>query len=118
MKILALPALLIAALVIPASGQEIVYEPGSGITMPTVLKEVRPEYTERAKKAGARGNVIMKCVVGKDGKPADITVVKELDPDLDQAAVTALEQWEFKPGTRNGEVVPVRVTIEMTFTLK
>ncbi len=43
---------------------------------------------------------------------------KALHPELDKQAIAALEQWEFKPGTREGKPVPVRVTIEMTFTLK
>ncbi len=59
------------------STQQTVYEPGNGVTLPSVVKEVRPEYTERAKKSGARGTVWMKCVVDRDGKPADIVIVSE-----------------------------------------
>jgi hypothetical protein len=29
-----------------------------------------------------------------------------------------LSEWRFKPGSRDGKAVPVRVTIQMTFTLK
>jgi len=49
---LALVALGIAAGVM---GQQ-VYEPGNGVTLPRVIKEVRPQYTPQAKVwAGRRG---------------------------------------------------------------
>ena len=37
---------------------------------------------------------------------------------LDAQAVSAVKQWLFKPGTKEGKPVAVHVTIEMTFTLK
>jgi TonB family protein len=36
---------------------------------------------------------------------------------LDEEAIKAAKQWKFAPGTRNGEPVPVMVSIELTFTL-
>jgi protein TonB len=56
--------------------------------------------------------------VRSDGRPTDIVLKQSLHPDLDEAAMKALAQWEFKPGTREGKPVPVRVTVTMTFTLK
>ena len=43
-----------------------------------------------------------------------------LDPTygLDEQAVAAAKRWEFKPGTKDGKPVAVRVTLEMSFTLK
>ncbi len=52
------------------------------------------------------------------GSPPTLSSFRSVDPDLDENAVAALKQWEFTPGTKNGEAVPVRVTIEMTLTLK
>jgi protein TonB len=97
-------------------GQETVYEPGSGVTLPKVVKEVRAQYPTTDTRV--QGTVTMKCVVQRDGKVGDVTVVQSLDPRLDDAAVAALKQWEFEPGTRNGMPVAVRVSVEMTFTLK
>ena len=37
---------------------------------------------------------------------------------LDELAVTALKQSEFKPGTKDDKPVAVRVVVESTFTLK
>ena len=37
---------------------------------------------------------------------------------LDAQAVNAMKQWLFKPGSKDGKPVPVRVSVEMTFRLK
>jgi len=102
----------------PASDE--VYEAGNGVTLPVVLTEVRPTYTDEAKAARIEGTVFMSCVVATDGLPTRITVVKSLDAvhGLDQAAVQALQQWRFKAGAKDGKAVAVRVHIEMKFTLK
>jgi hypothetical protein len=33
-------------------------------------------------------------------------------------AIDTARQWRFRPGTRDGEPVPVSITIELTFTLR
>jgi TonB family protein len=97
-----------------------VYEAGNGVTLPVVVTEVRPKYTDEAKAARIEGTVLMTCVVSTDGQPTRISVVHSLDSvhGLDDAAVSALEQWRFKPGVKEGKAVAVRVHIEMTFSLK
>lgn len=102
----------------PASDE--VYEAGNGVTLPVVVTEVRPKYTDEAKAARIQGTVGMSCIVATDGQPTRIAVVNSLDAvhGLDEAAVQALQQWRFKAGTKDGKAVAVRVHIEMTFTLK
>jgi TonB family protein len=95
-----------------------VYRPGPDVTSPRVRKEVRPHYSQRAMDDKVEGDVLMECVVKADGTVGEITIVRSLDPELDQAAVDAARQWEFDPGTRNGKPVNVLVTIMMAFTLK
>lgn len=96
------------------------YRPGSGVTTPRVLREVKPQYTSDAMRARVQGTVWIECVVQPTGVCTDIQVVRSLDPTfgLDQQAVRAAAEWRFAPGTRLGEPVPVLVTIELTFTLR
>jgi D-alanyl-D-alanine endopeptidase (penicillin-binding protein 7) len=108
---------------LPLQGREsqpTVYEPGNGVLLPSVIREVRPQYTEEAKQAHLEGTVLLDCVVASNGTPRDIIVTGSLDAvyGLDQAAIEALEQWRFKPGTKDGKAVDVHVHVEMTFTLK
>src|SRR5207248_2979539 len=84
------------------------YRPGNGVTLPRVLREVKPQYTSDAMRAKVQGTVLLECVVKPDGTVGDVQVIRSLDPTfgLDQQAVVAARQWRFAPGTRMGEPVP------------
>jgi TonB family protein len=112
-------ALLLGGSVAPARAQE-VFNPGNGVTLPTVVREVRPDYTEAAKAEHLEGKVVLGVVVRADGTVGDVTVDESLDKvyGLDDQAVKAATQWTFKPGTKDGKAVAVRVHIELRFTLK
>lgn len=97
-----------------------VYRPGNGVTLPRVLREVRPQYTSDAMRAKVQGTVLLECVVRPDGAVGDVQVIRSLDSTfgLDQEAIKAAKAWRFAPGTRLGEPVSVLITIELTFTLR
>jgi TonB family protein len=97
-----------------------VYRPGPGVSLPTVLREVKPSYTSAAMEAKIQGSVWLECVVTADGDIGDVKVTRSLDEvhGLDQEAIKAAKQWKFKPGQKDGKPVAVVVTIELTFTLK
>jgi protein TonB len=97
-----------------------VFRPGNGVTVPRVLREVKPAYTAEAMRAKVQGLVLLECVVQADGTIGRVEVVKSLDGTfgLDQEAIKAAKQWRFAPGTRFGEPVAVLVTIELQFTLR
>ncbi|MGE5815551.1 MAG: energy transducer TonB [Acidobacteriota bacterium] len=96
------------------------YRPGSGIEIPRVLREVKPQYTADAMRAKVQGVVELEAVVLPDGSVGDVQVTRSLDRTfgLDNEAIKAVKQWRFAPGTRLGQPVPVLVTIELTFTLR
>lgn len=96
------------------------YRPGNGVELPRLLREVKPQYTADAMRAKIQGTVLLECVVGTDGMVNRIEVLRSLDKSfgLDQEAVKAARQWRFAPGMRQGQAVPVLITIELTFTLR
>ena len=96
------------------------YKPGNGVLLPTVIREVKPQYTAEAMRAKVQGTVLLECIVLPDGSVGNVEVVRSLDSTfgLDQEAIKAAKQWRFRPGTRFGEPVAVIVTIELTFTLR
>ena len=97
-----------------------VYRPGSGITTPRVVREVKPQYTPDALRAKIQGEVWLDCVVNPGGDVGNCEVVRSLDGvfGLDQEAIKAAKQWRFSPGMKQGVAVPVLVTISMGFTLR
>jgi TonB family protein len=100
--------------------QQVVDGNDPGVTLPKVVSEVKPQYTPEAMQARIEGTVFIKAVVRTDGTPADIEISESLDTEygLDKQAVTALSQWRFEPGLKDGKPVPVLVTVEMRFRLK
>jgi protein TonB len=95
-----------------------VYQPGNGVSSPTLVKEVRPHYPPEAKADKIQGTVLMTAVVREDGTVGDVNVTRSLDTKyLDAEAVKAVKLWTFKPGMKDGKPVSVLVTIEIAFTL-
>jgi periplasmic protein TonB len=94
--------------------------PGSGVSVPRVVREVKPQYTADAMRAKVQGKVWVEAIVMPDGNVGDAKIIRSLDSvfGLDQEALKAARQWKFVPGMRQGEPVPVIITIELTFTLR
>jgi TonB family protein len=90
---------------------------GSGVSAPSVIFKVEPEYSEEARKAKFQGTVLLFVVVDEKGNPRDIRVVRPLGLGLDQKAVEAVEKWKFSPGKKDGKPVPVQAQIEVNFRL-
>ena len=108
----------LAASLAAQAGQ--VYDPGSGVTLPSVVREVKPVYTAAAMEKKIQGSVWLGIVVGESGDVTEVKITRSLDPEygLDDQAVKAAWGWKFKPGMKDGKPVAVRVTLELTFTLK
>ena len=94
------------------------YRPGSGITPPQLLREVKPEYTEEARRLGLAGDVVLEIVVRHDGTVGDVKVMHGLGGGLDRRAIDAVRQWRFAPARRFGTPVDVLVEVAVEFKLR
>jgi periplasmic protein TonB len=96
------------------------YQPGNGVTLPELIKEVKPSYTGDAMRAKVQGMVTMRAVVNPDGSVGSVEITRSLDSHfgLDEEAVRTVKLWRFRPGLRLGKPVPVQIEIEMSFTLR
>lgn len=90
---------------------------GGAIKPPTKIKDVPPIYPAIAKSARVSGTVVIEATIGPDGKVIDTRVVKSV-PLLDQAALDAVQQWEYSPSLQKGAAVPVVMTITVNFAPK
>lgn len=98
-----------------------VYQAGDGVSIPRLIHETKPNYTGEALQAKVQGAVLLEGVVTPDGLLSAVQVIRSLDRQfgLDQEAIRTVSEWRFAPGrTRDGTAVPVRVAIEMAFTLR
>jgi TonB family protein len=94
-----------------------VYYVGGGVKPPRQIYGPGAEYTDKARKEGQEGVVVLEMVVTTDGSPRDIKVTRSLTPDLDEAALDAVRKWKFSPGTKDGEAVAVLINAEISFSL-
>ena len=94
------------------------FRPGSGIEPPSIRHEVKPDYTEEARRRNIRGDVLMEIVVKRDGTVTNVRVLRGLGYGLDERAVEAVKQWSFNPATRKGVPVDVLVEVAMEFRLR
>jgi len=94
------------------------YRPGSGITAPAIIQEVKPDYTEEGRRRHLEGDVVLEIIVKRDGTVGNVKLVQGLGAGLDQRAMEAVRQWRFSPAKRYGTPVDVIVEIAMEFKLR
>jgi len=94
------------------------YRPGSGITPPRVLREVKADYTEAARQRALTGEVVLEIVVQRDGSVGNVTLLRGLGSGLDDRAMAAVRQWRFSPAQRLGVPVDVIVEVGVEFRLR
>ena len=73
-------------------------------------------YPLAAKAAGIEGKVVLRGVIGTDGKMRDLHVVKGRD-ELRQAAIDTVMRWVYQPYSRNGIPVEVLNAVTVNFSL-
>ena len=93
------------------------YHVGGGVSAPKVIYRVDPEFSDEARKNKYQGTVLLKVIIGVDGKTHDIKVLRALGMGLDEKAVEAARLWRFEPGQKDGKAVPVEVNMEVNFRL-
>ncbi|WP_017461459.1 energy transducer TonB [Dyella ginsengisoli] len=88
------------------------------LTPAVLIRSVQPRYPTQAQRSRTEGFVVLSFTVKPDGHTADIKVV-EAQPRhvFERAAIDAVDRWEFKPATRNGEPVDSTVTNRINFKL-
>ena len=91
-------------------------EAGSEVPAPKRTRFVSPQYPADAQARGLRGIVILELIIDTEGKVASATVTRSVPP-FDDAALLAVNQWEYEVTRVDGKPVPVRLSVPITFTM-
>lgn len=91
---------------------------GGDVKAPVATYRVDPAYTEVARKARIEGIVIIEAIIDQNGNVTDARILKGLPLGLDQAALEAVKKWKFRPGTLNGQPVPVIYNLTVVYRLQ
>ena len=90
---------------------------GQDVPVPSRRKYVAPEYPLDAAAQGIRGIVIMEVLIGEDGRVVTSRVTRSI-PGLDEAALAAVNLWEYEPTKVSGKPVKVLLAQNITFALR
>ena len=85
---------------------------------PRLLREVRADYTDEARRANIEGEVELEIVVRRDGTVGEVKITRGLRGGLNERAVNAVRQWRFSPGRMKGVPVDVVVEVGVEFRLR
>ncbi|MFY9821507.1 MAG: energy transducer TonB, partial [Thermoanaerobaculia bacterium] len=91
---------------------------GGAVTRPEIINQVRPVYTELARRARVTGTVIVEAIIDTSGNVTNVRVLKGLPMGLDKAAVEAVQKWKFKPATLEGRPVKVYYVLTVNFQVQ
>jgi TonB family protein len=81
-----------------------------------LLQKTDPVYPPVAKAARIQGTVVLQATISKSGSVEDLHVVTG-QALLQEAALSAVRTWRYRPYLVNGEPVKVQTTINVIFTL-
>jgi periplasmic protein TonB len=87
------------------------------IDPPVPVRTTSPVFPYELRHDGVSGLVLVNCLVDEHGDVQDMKVEKATNPAFVQPALTALKKWKFKPAERDGNRVPIRVSIPLKFTI-
>ena len=90
---------------------------GGGVSAPTVIHSVIPEFTEEARQAGFQGSVAIQLIVDAQGNPQNVHVTRHASYGIDEKAVEAVRQYKFRPAMYGGHAVAVQIVIDVDFHL-
>lgn len=80
------------------------------------IKKVMPIYPPTARESGIEGTVVLQGVISKEGRIINLQVIS--GPQiLQQAAIDAVKQWEYRPWMLNGAPIDVETTLRIPFSL-
>jgi TonB family protein len=86
-------------------------------TPPVSTRQVSPVVPVIARQRRVAGTVLLRVLVDENGKPAKVEIIRDVTPNvgLGAACRQALQQWRWKPATKNGVNVRTWMAVEVPF---
>lgn len=113
------PPLRIAPSTAPAAAPPPPTTENVGDLSSTMISATPPRYPKESRRLREQGVVLLRLLLGTDGRVADISVAKSSGhPRLDQAALSAVRRWRWSPAIRGGVAVQIKGLVEIPFILQ
>jgi periplasmic protein TonB len=99
------------------SGRGVAANGPIGFKGPVLISHIEPSYPAAARQQHAEGDVLVRVIIGKDGTPRQMQVVRG-DVRLVPAALEVIPQWRYKPALLNGQPTDSQLVVTVSFRLK
>ena len=74
-----------------------------------------PKFPDLPPDAEQHGTVVMLVGINAKGRVEAVRVLRSDEHAFETSAVNTVKKWKFRPAEKNGQAVPVQVTVEMKF---
>jgi len=88
-----------------------------GVMAGLILNKVQPIYPEKSKQDRTTGSVVLKAVIGRDGRIRSLHIISTPDAALAMASIAAVRRWTYKPYLLNGVPTEVDTTVTVNFAI-
>lgn len=95
-----------------------VYELSELDQAPVPYLQIAPTYPTDLKANRVRGHVNVVFIVDEEGHATDFSIEESSHKGFNEAALTAVKKWRFKPGLFENQAVKTRVRLPVEFELK
>lgn len=85
------------------------------LSAPVALNKVDPAYPAELIRDQVEGTVVLYAVIRSSGVVDSVRVLRSVDDRLDKSAITALQRWHFRPGTKKGIPVDIEAVVQIPF---
>jgi len=83
------------------------------------LRNPAPAYPPASRRIGEQGRVVLRVLVGADGRPEQVDVrTSSGSPRLDAAALEAVRRWKFVPARQGDRALAAWVLVPISFRLE
>lgn len=90
---------------------------GGEVLPPTIIHRVAPGYPAAAQRMGLQGSVTVQAIIDRNGQLRNVAVLRSTSPLFNDAAVAAVGQWKFLPGSMRGRPVDTIFELKILFKM-
>src|SRR5579859_1637576 len=91
---------------------------GDDLSAPEAITKVDPAYPQDLMQDRIEGVVVLYAIIRSDGSVDGVRVLEGFDERLNENARKALQQWRFRPGTKNGQPVDIEAVVRVPFRVR
>jgi TonB family protein len=88
---------------------------GPDLSAPEAISKVDPAYPQDLMHDRVEGVVVLYAIIRSDGTVDGVRVLEGFDERLNENARKALQQWRFRPGTKDGQPVDIEAVVRVPF---